>query len=135
VLTVTWLIILGILIGGGVIPHVEDTPRIIEEEPETAPAAPPRPPPLPPTAIDTIDPPEEPQTLSWAPYPRATSYRVEFRDELGGIVYQTIATGSTLQIPHWPVGTHRWLVWPIVDGYRRSQAIVNSLLNPLDSQP
>lgn len=128
-ITSAWLIVGGIMVGGTVIPHVEDEPTF-EDEPVTAPAAPPRPPKVPgrvaaPSADNPI------RRLAWAPYPGASSYVIRLYQG-DSLLYETRSRGATIEIPL-AAGEYRWVVYPVVRGYMKSRAVVNSSLSFLDN--
>lgn len=125
--TAVWLVILGIFIGGGVIPHVEDRPYL-DAEPE-AEATGAGQPPKPPGGVLTAPAPEEswqPMSYSWAPYKGATGYQIAFyRDGKRLAMYETTEPSYSIALAP---GTYQWIVWPIVNGRYTSKAIVNSVI-------
>jgi len=76
--------------------------------------------------------------FAWAPTHGATAYHVEFfRGPARVFVAET--TSPFLTVPaKWTVrgskrsltsGTYRWYVWPIVEGQRQSQAVVQATVS------
>lgn len=112
-ITVAWLLIGGIFIGGGVIPHVEDKPYLhgeaIAKRAVTLPKT---------TLADKV---RQPLYYTWAPAEDVTEgYRIAFYQD-DRLVRTATVTEPRYEIAL-PAGSYRWVVWIV----GRSKAIVNS---------
>jgi hypothetical protein len=116
-ITTVWLVTIGILIGGGMIPHVEDKPYLHGEAIAKRSVSVSKPPPAAPLA--------QPMSYSWVPEKGAESYKLAFFTEDGKLVKEFNTTEPNREVAL-PAGTYRWIVWAFVGGLAKSKAIVNS---------
>lgn len=75
------------------------------------------------------------RTFAWAPSPGASGYHVEFFLGAKRVLARQVADARLTLPTTWSEGgrkrrlepgTYRWYVWPIVDGLRSSQAVVQA---------
>ena len=75
------------------------------------------------------------RTFAWAPSPDASGYHVEFFLGAKRVLARQVADARLTLPATWSEGgrkrrlepgTYRWYVWPIVDGLRSSQAVVQA---------
>ena len=110
-----WVLVIGVLIGGTVVPHANDAPTLAETMENSVSVLPEQP-------IGG----NFPQTFSWARVRGAEGYVIQIWQD-GQLVDDDVSRLPTATISLAP-GEYQWVVWPVIDGLRQSEAIVNSTL-------
>jgi len=115
-LTVLWAVIVGVLIGGSVVPHVDDAPQVVQAV-AALPADPGHPP-----MVER----DREMTLSWAGVRGATEYKVALYRDGVSVVSRTVTTPSTrVKLSR---GTYHWVVWPVIGGVEQRATVSSELI-------